>query len=91
MNHSLARIAIAARTLSGHYAIFTGVMHIAAPFAPLAIRAEFLGGLGVLFGLRTRIAVFGIVRDTLVAIPMVQRKERIRFGMGAEGPSCPSD
>jgi putative oxidoreductase len=36
-------------------------MHIPAPFAVLAITTEFLGGLGLIFGLFTRVAAFGIL------------------------------
>jgi putative oxidoreductase len=50
---------------------FTGVMHIPAPLAFLAIAAEFFGGLGLIFGLLTRIAAFGIFSDMAVAIAMV--------------------
>jgi putative oxidoreductase len=39
---------------------FTGMMHIPAPLAFLAIAAEFFGGLGLILGLVTRIAAFGI-------------------------------
>ncbi len=36
---------------TGTMGFFTGVMHIPAVFAFLAIAAEFLGGLGLIFGL----------------------------------------
>jgi putative oxidoreductase len=39
---------------------FTQQLHIPAPFAFLAIAAELLGGLGLILGLLTRIAAFGI-------------------------------
>src|SRR5260370_11728591 len=39
---------------------FTGMMHIPAPLAFLAIVAEFFGGLGLILGLLTRIASVGI-------------------------------
>ena len=51
-----------------HY--FAG-MHIPAFFAFLAICAEFFGGLGLLVGLLTRVAAFGIFVDLLVAIALV--------------------
>jgi putative oxidoreductase len=41
---------------------------IPAPFAFLAICAEFLGGLGLILGLLARIGAFGIVVNMLVAI-----------------------
>jgi putative oxidoreductase len=53
---------------------FTQGMHIPAPFAFLAIAAEFFGGLGLIFGLFTRVAAFGIAANMLVAIVMVHRQ-----------------
>lgn len=50
---------------------FTGAMHIPALFAFLAICAEFFGGLGLIVGLLTRVAAFGIFVNMLVAIAMV--------------------
>jgi putative oxidoreductase len=50
---------------------FTGVMHIPAFFAFLAILAEFFGGLGLVFGLFTRVAAFGIFTTMVVAVAMV--------------------
>jgi len=50
---------------------FTQAMHIPAPFAFLAIAAEFFGGLGLIFGFLTRIAALGIFSNMLVAIAMV--------------------
>ena len=50
---------------------FTGAMHIPAPFAFLAIAAEFFGGLGLILGLLARIAAFGIFVNMLVAIAKV--------------------
>jgi putative oxidoreductase len=58
---------------SGTMGFFTGVMHIPAPFAFLAIAAEFFGGLGLIFGLLTRVAAFGIFSDMVVAVAMVHR------------------
>src|SRR5579863_10039703 len=52
----------------GTMGFFTGMMHIPAPFAFLAICAEFFGGLGLIVGLLTRIAAFGITVNMLVAI-----------------------
>ena len=52
---------------------FTGVMHIPALFAFLAIAAEFFGGLGLIFGFLTRIAAFGIFSNMVVAVAMVHR------------------
>ncbi len=47
---------------------FTGMMHIPAPLAFLAIAAEFFGGLGLILGLVTRIAALGIGINMMVAI-----------------------
>jgi hypothetical protein len=46
---------------TGTMGFFTGTMHIPAFFAFLAIAAEFFGGLGLVLGLLTRVAAFGIV------------------------------
>ena len=56
---------------SGTMGFFTGTMHIPAPFAILAILAEFFGGIGLLLGLLTRVAAFGIASTMVVAIAMV--------------------
>ena len=56
---------------TGTMGFFTGMMHLPAPFAFLAIAAEFFGGLGLIFGLLTRIAAFGIFCNMVVAVVMV--------------------
>src|ERR1700757_4891158 len=56
---------------SGTMGFFTGMMHIPAPFAFLAICAEFLGGLGLIVGALGRVAAFGISVNMIVAILMV--------------------
>jgi putative oxidoreductase len=56
---------------SGTMAFFTQTMHIPAPFAFLAICAEFLGGLGLILGALGRIAAFGIACNMMVAIMLV--------------------
>src|SRR5438552_17529991 len=56
---------------SGTMGFFTGMMHIPAPLAFLAIAAEFFGGIGLVFGFLTRIAAFGIGVNMLVAIATV--------------------
>ena len=58
---------------------FTAGMHIPAPFAFLAICAEFFGGIGLLLGLLTRVAAFGIAVNMLVAIVQVHSQ----FGLFA--------
>jgi putative oxidoreductase len=55
----------------GTMGFFTQTMHIPTVFAFLAICAEFFGGLGLLLGLLSRIAAFGIAVNMLVAIFMV--------------------
>ena len=56
---------------TGTMGFFTGMLHIPAPFAFLAICAEFFGGIGLLLGLLTRIAAFGIFVNMIVAIVTV--------------------
>jgi putative oxidoreductase len=56
---------------SGTMGFFTGMLHIPAAFAFLAICAEFLGGIGLIVGALGRIAAFGIATNMLVAIIMV--------------------
>jgi putative oxidoreductase len=56
---------------SGTMGFFTGALHIPAPFAFLAIAAEFFGGLGLISGFLTRIAAFGIAADMVVAVGTV--------------------
>jgi len=59
---------------SGTMGFFTNMMHIPAPFAVLAILAEFLGGIGLILGALTRIAAFGIATNMLVAVLLVHAK-----------------
>src|SRR5437762_13814236 len=56
---------------SATMAMFTGMMHIPAPLAFLAIAAEFFGGLGLILGCLTRVAAFGIGINMLVAMVTV--------------------
>ena len=51
--------------------MFTGYLHIPAPFVFLAIAAEFFGGIGLILGFLTRIAAFGIAMNMIVAVAMV--------------------
>lgn len=55
----------------GTMGFFTHDMHIPALFAFLAICAEFFGGIGLIVGLLSRIAAFGIAVEMLVALLMV--------------------
>ena len=50
---------------------FTSQMHIPAAFAFLAIVAEFCGSLGLIVGLLTRVAAFGICCVMGVAVTLV--------------------
>ena len=56
---------------AGTMGFFTGPLHIPAPFAFLAIAAEFFGGVGLILGFLTRIAAFGIAVNMAVAIALV--------------------
>ena len=56
---------------SGTMQFFTGMMHIPAAFAFLAIAAEFAGALGLIAGLCSRVAAFGIAAVMAVAIVTV--------------------
>jgi putative oxidoreductase len=58
---------------SGTMGFFTKTMGIPAPLAFLAIAAEFFGGLGLIFGLLSRIAASGIGVNMLVAIATLHR------------------
>jgi putative oxidoreductase len=58
----------------GTMGFFTHQMGIPAPFAFLAICAEFFGGLGLIVGLLGRIAAFGIMCNMLVAVAMVHAR-----------------
>ena len=53
---------------SGTMGFFENLMHIPAPFAFLAISAEFFGGIGLLLGLLGRVAAFGITVNMVVAV-----------------------
>ena len=55
----------------GTMGFFTQQMGIPAPFAFLAICAEFFGGLGLIFGLLSRVAALGIITNMLVAVATV--------------------
>jgi putative oxidoreductase len=59
---------------TGTMGFFTGMMHIPAVFAFLAITAEFFGGLGLILGLLTRVAAFGISCNMIVAVAMVHHQ-----------------
>ena len=58
---------------NGTMGFFTQQLGIPAPFAFLAIMAEFLGGLGLIVGFLSRIAAFGIFCNMLVAVCIIHR------------------
>ena len=53
---------------AGTMGFFTGTMHIPATFAFLAIAAEFAGSLGLIAGLFSRVAAFGVASVMAVAV-----------------------
>jgi len=57
--------------LAGTLHYFTDTMGIPLAFAVLAIAAEFLGSIGLVVGLFTRLAAFGIACEMAVAVFMV--------------------
>jgi putative oxidoreductase len=59
---------------SGTMGFFTGMMHIPALLAVMAIAPEFLGGLGLIVGLLTRVAAFGIFCSMVVAVAMIHHQ-----------------
>lgn len=64
---------------TGTMGFFTSALHLPAPIAILPIAAEFFGSIGLILGLLTRIAAFGIAMDMLVAVFMVH----LQFGFFA--------
>jgi putative oxidoreductase len=56
---------------SGTLGFFTNNLHVPALFAVLAILAEGLGSLGLIAGLLTRVAAFGITVNMVVAVAML--------------------
>ena len=56
---------------TGTMGFFTGMLHVPAVFAFLAIAAEFAGTLGLITGFLSRIAAFGIAAVMVVAIATV--------------------
>jgi putative oxidoreductase len=59
---------------TGTMGFFTGMLGVPAFFAVLAILAEGLGCLGLIFGLLTRVAAFGIATNMAVAMYMIHCK-----------------
>ncbi len=55
----------------GTMQFFTGMMHIPAFFGVLAILAEFLGSVLLIFGVLTRLAAFAIATNMVVAVSLI--------------------
>ena len=53
---------------SGTMGFFTGMLHVPALFAFLAVAAEFAGAIALILGLFTRVAALGIAANMLVAV-----------------------
>lgn len=73
--------------LAATYEGFTQHMGIPAVFAVLAIAAEFLGGIGLLVGLLTRIAAFGIGSVMVVAVYMVHWRNGFFMNWSGQMPA----
>jgi putative oxidoreductase len=58
---------------SGTMGYLTQQLGAPAPFAFLAIMAEFFGGLGLIVGFLSRVAAFGVACNMVVAIALVHR------------------
>jgi putative oxidoreductase len=67
---------------TGTMGFFTGMMHVPALFAALAILAEFFGALGLITGLLGRVAAFGILSNMVVAIAMVHARNGFFMNWG---------
>ena len=68
--------------LAGTVGFFTNTLGIPVVFALLAIAAEFLGSLGLIFGLLTRVAALGLVCEMLVATYLVHLKHGFFMNWG---------
>ena len=60
--------------LSGTMHFFATDLHIPAPLAFVAIMAQFLGSIGLILGLASRLAALSIVGNMVVAIVMVHEQ-----------------
>jgi len=72
---------------SGTMGFFTQQMHIPALFAFLAIMAEFAGSLGLISGLLTRVAAFGILVNMVVALVLVHGHVGFFMNWGGQYPA----
>ena len=66
--------------------MFTRGLNIPEFFAVLAIAAEFLGGIGLLFGLLSRIAAFGIAVNMIVAVILVHGRNGLFMNWTGKQP-----
>lgn len=73
--------------LAATMAFFTEKLGIPAVFAALAIAAEFLGPIGLLFGFLTRIAAFALFVNMAVAVALVHAQ--VGFFMNWSGQHPP--
>lgn len=60
--------------ISGTIGFFQSVLHTPAPVTMLVIAAEFLGSIGLIIGLGTRVAAAGILAVMFGAVAMVHAK-----------------
>jgi putative oxidoreductase len=65
---------------------FTQGLGIPAPFAVLAIMAEFLGGIGLLIGLLSRVAAFAIAANMIVAVLLVHARNGLFMNWAGNKP-----
>jgi len=68
--------------LSGSMGLFTGYLHIPAPFAFLAIAAEFFGGLGLIVGFLCRFSAASLILIMAGAIALVHGQNGFFLGHG---------
>jgi len=62
------------RGFNGYEHYLMQVRGVPAPFAVLAILAEFFGALGLILGLLSRVAALGIATNMVVAISLAGRR-----------------
>ncbi len=65
---------------------FTHGLGIPAIFALVAIMAEFLGGLGLIIGLFSRVAAFSIAVDMIVAILLIHARNGLFMNWSGKQP-----
>lgn len=73
---------------SGTMKFFTETAHIPAPFAFLALLAEFAGSIAIFFGLLTRLSAFGIGMTIAVAALMMHVKNGFFMNWNGKVPSA---